>query len=465
MKQVSRHKHPHKADSPTSSRRFIETGLASAAVLAADSAGLASPGPLPTCKTETDTILYRAVNGTPAENMRHVLTAGRCLETTIAKDDVVVIKPNVQWWNQGVPNLRACAALVESIMTRPGGFTGEVVLAENCHRGDRPGIAGTSGWTVPFTRNSDMQTVSTYAELCRVLKNRYKDRFSVVHWLDADSGGRRVDGESGETGYVYCDGTMHTPLLETDNEKSGSKLRRVIMTYPVFRTDRGTLVDFRRGLPESDKDFRFINLASINHHSTYCGATGAVKNYLGISDISGGADPHSDGKLTAVHHNFHSFAFDKWAPGPRAGMLGKAVGMFLSTIRRADLNIISAEWVGLASRTEPPVSHTRAMLLGFDPVAVDVHAAANFLLPNSGNPLHDPTATSGPLHQYLRVCADTAGCVLSPDRVAVQSMDLAWGRTSVPGDDLRIFGETVIGTSLKTLSKHVYMRYLRRYLP
>jgi hypothetical protein len=465
MKDSSRQKQPCRTGSGTSRRRFLEAGLASAALLAARRIAPASPEQHPRPPARTETVLYRGVNGSPAGNMRHVLAAGRCLESIISEKDVVVIKPNVQWWNQGVPNLSACAALVESIMDRPGGFSGEVVLAENCHRGHSPGITGTSGWTVPFARNSDLQAVSSYAELCRMLKNRYQDRFSVVHWLDVDSGGRRVDGESGEAGYVYCDGTMHAPLLEADNERSGPDLRRVIMTYPVFRTDQGTLVDFRRGLPEQGRDFKFINLAAINHHSTYCGATGAVKNYLGISDISGGADPDAGGKLTDTHHNFHSFAFDKWSPGPRPGMLGKAVGTFLNTVRRADLNIVCAEWVGLASRTEPPATHTRAVLLGFDPVAVDVHAAANFLYPNSGNPLHDPGNRSGPLHQYLRVCAETAGCVLSPDRIQVRSMDLTSGRALTQNSDLRIFGETVIGSSFKTLAKHVYMRYLRQFLP
>jgi hypothetical protein len=79
-----------------------------------------------------------------------------------------------------------------------------------------------------------------------------------------------------------------------------------------------------------------------------------VKNYLGLSDLSGGPDPEKGGRLTAAYRNFHAFPFDKWAPGPVPGMLGAQIAVFMNTIRRADLNIATAGWVGLASRTEPP---------------------------------------------------------------------------------------------------------------
>jgi hypothetical protein len=43
---------------------------------------------------------------------------------------------------------------------------------------------------------------------------------------------------------------------------------------------------------------KFVNFAALNHHSTYCGMTSTIKNYLGVSDLSGGPDPFNDGKLT-----------------------------------------------------------------------------------------------------------------------------------------------------------------------
>ena len=91
-----------------------------------------------TMKDDIKSTVYRAVNGHPSENLSKVVELMGGIGTFIGPDDVVVIKPNVQWWNQGVPNLSALNSFVDSIMNRQGGFHGEVVLAENCHRGASP---------------------------------------------------------------------------------------------------------------------------------------------------------------------------------------------------------------------------------------------------------------------------------------------------------------------------------------
>ena len=151
--------------------------------------------------------VFRALNGRPEENLIKVLELLNGTEYIVGVDDVVVIKPNVQWWNQGAPNLAVMHALVESIMNRAGGFTGEVVLAENCHRGATPWMSQSSGWAQSFVRNSDLKEASTYNELGALLKKRFGDRFSVCHWINIDAGAKRVYSPSDGPGYVYCDGT------------------------------------------------------------------------------------------------------------------------------------------------------------------------------------------------------------------------------------------------------------------
>ena len=92
-----------------------------------------------------------------------------------------------------------------------GGFRGEVILAENCHRGAMPWKAADSGWLPRFERNSDVQGINNFNELCADLKQRYDNRFSVCHWINVDAGGKRVPGPAAGNGYVYCDGTMGCP--------------------------------------------------------------------------------------------------------------------------------------------------------------------------------------------------------------------------------------------------------------
>lgn len=409
--------------------------------------------------------VFRCLNGTPAQSIEKILAMAGGVEGIVGLDDVVVIKPNGQWWNQGAPNLAALIALVGCIMERPGGFRGEVVLAENCHRGPRPWEALSSAWARAFERNHELSQAGNLGEAAALLKRRFGDRFALRHWVDVKAGGRRVRGPEEGDGYVYCDGTGGVPLLRCDNGIEGPGRRETIMTYPVFTTDRGTRIDFKNGIWDKGtypgRPLKFINLSALNHHSTYCGMTAAVKNYLGVADLSGGADPHAGGRLTDRYCNFHSFPFDKWAPGPAPGMLGKEIAVFLRTVRRADLNIVTAEWIGLSSRTDPPVARTRAVLASTDPVALDFHAAKYLLYPNSGIRLHDPENERGPLNRYLRACSKEGGGIIDEAAVSVVTYDFSAAGTEI-GRGRPVSGEILWGVGTPAWLRYLALRHFVR---
>ena len=102
---------------------------------------------------------------------------------------------------------------------------------------------------------------------------------------------------------------------------------------------------------------------------------------------------------------------NEWDYGPVPGMIGAEVAVFMNTIRKADLNIIAAEWIGLVSRTEPPVAHTKTVLVSTDPVALDYHVTKYLLYPNSNISIHNPDNEESPLNQYLVKCAEYGGGV------------------------------------------------------
>jgi len=404
--------------------------------------------------------LYRSINGSSPENLIKVIEMMGGIETIIGFNDVVVVKPNVQWWNQGAPNLSAINAFVGIVMNRNGGFSGEVIMAENCHRGKAPWKHG--GWAYEFLRNSDLKDVKNFNDLSETLKKKYDDKFSTCHWVDVDSGGARIYNNSEGTGYIYCDGTGGAGLISLRNGAQGNDYREVIMTYPVFKTDNGTIVDFKNGVWENGsyngRSLKLINFAALNYHSIFCGATGAIKNYMGISDLSGGVDPNNGGKLMNNYYNFHSFPFNGGEPGPVSGMVGAEIAVFINTIRKADLNITTAEWVGLSSRTEPPVARTRAVLAGKDPVALDYHATKYVLYPNSEMWIHNPDNPESPLHQYLMKCSAHGGGEIDESKVDVKSWDFSTGRFQ--GDDeMVVMGEREWGWDVKTLMKYFYLRY------
>jgi len=423
----------------------------------------ASAGPTNTANTvkSRQCRIYRAINGTPPENMAKVMDLIGGIDQVIGAKDIVLINPNIQWWNQGASNIAALNTLVRLIMQHPGGFTGEVVIFENCHRNAAPWNAKNTGWVRVFERNADLAHANNYNTLAASLKTAYGDRFSVVHLLDVDKGGRRVYGPQDGSGYVYCDGSGGVPLIELDNGAKAAHFRKTVMTYPIFTTDRKTRIDFKNGVwanrTYTGQPLKFINFSALNHHSTYCGATSAVKNYLGISDLSGGPDPQGNGRLTGPYYNFHSFALDKWAPGPAPGMIGAEVAVFMNTIRKADLNITTAEWVGLVSRTEPPVAQTRALLACKDPVALDYHAAKYVLYPNSGIALHNPDDPTRPLHRYLDECSARQGGILDESQVRLTSYDIAENRLQKEKE--RIVKAAVSwGANLKMFIKYAVLR-------
>lgn len=406
----------------------------------------------------SQSIVYRSLNGTPSENMIKVFEIMGGMENIFGENDIVVIKPNVQWWNHGATNLSALATLVDLIMNRSGGFLGEVVIAENCHHGSKPWTDETTGWKKNFERNSDIDGVNNFNDLVNTFKKTYGDRYSTIHWIDVVYGEKRVFGPEDGTGYVYCDGTGGVPMISLDNGMTGDDFREVIMTYPIFKTDKGTIIDFKNGIWNegiyTEQPLRFINFATLNHHSHYVGATGAVKNYFGVVDISGGGW----GKLANRYNNFHSFAYNEWDFGPVPGVMGAEVAMFMNTIRKADLNIIAAEWVGLASRTEPPVAHTKTVLVSADPVALDYHSAKYLLYANSSISIHNPDNEESPFHHYLMKCAENGGGVFDETQVVIKSYDVE--TNSFQNDDnLVIIGETTWGNHLKTLYKHFNFRF------
>ncbi len=408
----------------------------------------------------TKVSIFRSVNGTPHENMEKVVQLAGGISTYIGSNDLVIIKPNVQWWNQGAPNLHALYTFIKCIMEQPGGFTGEVVVAENCHRGNKPWEH--AGWSHSFERNRSITDIHNYSDLTKRLKEDFGDRYSTVHWVNVNNGAKRVFSPEDGSGYVYCDGTGGVPKISLKNNGTGDDSRETIMTYPIFKTDRGTIVDYKNGIWKN-KEFdnsrvKFINFAALNHHSTYCGITSLVKNYLGVSDLSGGPDPFNGGKLTDTHYNFHAFPFNKWTPGPQPGMIGAEIGVFLNTIRKADLHIVTAEWLGLADRIAPPVARTKAVLASTDPVALDYHSAKYLLYPNSKIRFHNPEAHDSPTNQYLKACSDHGGGIFDERQVKLVSFDHKAGRMQ-HDEEAVVVGEKIWGKTPKDIGKYLLLRY------
>jgi hypothetical protein len=147
---------------------------------------------------------------------------------------------------------------------------------------------------------------------------------------------------------------------------------------------------------------KLINFAVINDHGEDTGITGAIKNYMGITDLSCG----SWGLKPKAYVNVHQCG-ERFYPFAKAGPLG----YFMKTIRKADLNILTAEWVGWGSRTKIyKATKLRTILASTDPIALDYCGAKYYVYPLSKNSkFHNPDNPRSSIRNFLDLTLKTLG--------------------------------------------------------
>jgi len=347
--------------------------------------------------------IYLSKNGTPEVNMKQVTEMMGGIESIIGPNDVVLLKPNAQWWSQGMTNTDAMKAFIELIFDIPD-FTGEIIIADNHHYRDD----NSRAWTTK-QRNGRFN----YNELIDYFNEKGHANITKYHWHDAGpnphnrqgdaSGNRRTNGPKEGDGYVWCNDLIYeTP--------SG---RKCMMTYPIFTSSySGLTIDLKNGVWENGEytgqPLKFINFSALNHHGTYAGVTASVKNLMGVVDMTCGHHGTEPEGFYNMHYigdegvlNMYSekavYYFRKLglkSLGKAVGSslkrashfnffyTGGALGFWMKNIRLPDLNIVTAEWVGWGGRTsQTQRSHMKTILASIDPVALDYCAAKYVLLP------------------------------------------------------------------------------------
>jgi len=388
--------------------------------------------------------VYHAKNGSPEKNLTKVIEMMGGIDSLISPQDIVVIKPNAQWWNQGMTNTDTLKAFIESVLSIPD-FSGEIILAENHHFPED----NSRGWTTE-ERNGKFN----YNELIDYFQKNGFPNVTKYHWHDGGpsapglhggaEGAGVVNGPWEGDGYVWCHDMAY-------KSTSGHK---TLMSYPVFTSSySGTIIDLKHGAWKDgkyiDTPVKMINFSSLNHHGTWAGATAAIKNYLGIVDMTcgyRGTQPEGfmnfhyigvqPSRVSKIHWKLEIIR-RKLGFGYISHFDGGAVGYFMRNIRFADLNIISAEWAGWGSRVDTSLrTSTKSVLASKDPVALDYYAFKNVLLPvtpkearsinlnYSFYDCNDPDRKDSRLRWYLKECHEQGIGNFTQDKVKVHKADL-----------------------------------------
>lgn len=387
--------------------------------------------------------VYLAQGDTPETNMRHIIRMLGGISAIVGRNDIVVLKPNAQWWSQGTTNTDAMHAFIEAVLNIPG-FRGEVIIAENHQHANE----NSRGWNTE-KRNGRFNL----NELVASFNARGNRNVSKYHWRcagpnpsprqgDASSASKIVKGPWEGDGYVWDQTLVYTSPLG----------RKCILSYPIFTSSySGVTIDFKNGAwyrgRYTGQPLKFINFSALNHHSEYCGVTASVKNYMGIVDMTCGYQGTTPEGFWNAHFigirdnvTIPLFKYLPWRIRAKVDSLYKmkyfhhtagVLGSIMRDVRMADLNIITAHWVGYGSRIDTHLSgYAKTVLASRDPVALDYIAGKTVLspltkehAPNKAwlNQINDVTNTDGPFHTFLATCHQEGIGNLSPDKIRVIS--------------------------------------------
>jgi hypothetical protein len=255
-----------------------------------------------------------------------------------------VVKINYQWEERGGTNTDLLRGLIRAIVDHPDTFTGEVVVCENAQ------FRSVSNFD-RSANNAEDHSLSPHD----VVVGFQTQGHNVSHFDWTSIRGASVDEYSNgddADGYVVYDynAQLHGRV-----------------SYPKFETNDGTFVSLRDGLWDPgtssyDREgLKLINLPVLKSHSATYGATACVKNYMGVV---------TDLLSTSSHSAI------------RYGVLGALMG----EVRLADLNILDCIWVNANPFGGPLTGYGEAtrldqLVAGTDPVATDIWAATEILIP------------------------------------------------------------------------------------
>jgi hypothetical protein len=308
--------------------------------------------------------VYVARNGTPVSNVQRVIALAGGIQRFIDHDDVVVLKPNGQWPNQGYTHTQSLKALIDVILARPGGFGGEIIIIEHVHRAPPPAsdnaLSGSYCWNMSASNRTNNWADMNYFELV----NDYHSRGIPIVTADPlyDSGQDTWDTVTGPSGVAAGrQGWVRTTYTTTANG------RTVRLAHPILRSSYSNkLIDLKNGVWQGGgytaQKVKLIFLPTLNNHGSfnaedYAGPTSALKCHIGSVDFGG-----------STGYNLHGVGYTS-PISPQA--MGEAVGQLITHILSPAFYLTVAEYTGYRGRTNTNAAHTKTIGLCADPVTLD----------------------------------------------------------------------------------------------
>jgi len=322
------------------------------------------------------TRVYKVQNGTYSQNISMLLSMMGGIGQFISPTDVVVIKGNAQWPNQGYTHTGCIKAVIDSILAIRG-FSGEILICDNVQT---YGISGQVGFDATVGNRARNWPDQNWNSLAAQYRANGKP-VATKRWINDPNWRNPPAG---------------LPCLSAWNPANGEGWGRYFLSYngkptylsyAVFSSPltAGRMIDIKQGVWENgsytDRQVKTICMPTLNNHGAGaadndCGITSAIKSFFGATEIHGGVNGTM---ASGTYYNIHSSGglSNGWVI-PQA--VGELVATYLKTMFAPALYITSAIWSGSYDRTTQGVQ-TNTVLACDNPVTLDYVSCRDVISP------------------------------------------------------------------------------------
>ncbi len=368
------------------------------------------------------TRVYKVKNGNCFQNIAKLWEMLDGPTKYIDPTDVVVIKGNAQWPNQGYTHTGCIKAVIDQILQIPG-FSGEVLLCDNIQGGNGRG-AGTYGFdATPVNR-----------------ANNWPDKNWTELVADYSSQGQRVGLVQWTTDPVWRAPVLPLPSSSPWDPAKGTGWSRYFLNLngknaylssPVFASPltAGRIIDLQNGVWENGnytgRKVKVIFMPTLNNHGSgaedYSGITSAVKSFFGATEIYHDSN-QGDDTVWNGYYSIHSCSFTQNS----AQAAGQLVGAYLNNFCAPILYVTTAMYSGWYSRSSVTgAAATNTVLACENPVSLD-YIACRDVISKVGSPppaFLDPSTQNNHTWQQLSGCNSQGIGTLDPQQMDVITFD------------------------------------------
>lgn len=328
------------------------------------------------------TRVYKVMNGVDCfQNMAKLWELLGGAAAYINPTDVVVIKGNAQWPNQGYTHTGCIKAVIDTILAIPG-FSGEILLCDNIQGGG--GGGGTYGFDVPASSRINNWPTMNWSELGNSYASQGKP-VATVRWQN-DSNWRSPQTVPSFSAWNPANGNGWTRYFLRYNG------RNTYLSAPVFQSPitPGRMIDVMKGVWENGsytgRKVKAIFMPTLNNHGVsgggvedYAGVTSAIKSFYGATEIFHGSPSYiSDDYIWNGFYSIHANSYTQF--DALAG--GNLVGTYINNLYAPVLYITSAIYSGWYNRvTTSGAAFTNTVLACTNPVTLDYVACRDVISP------------------------------------------------------------------------------------